>query len=127
VLCRDPDGDIIFGGTRCETAALGDGEPTTLHRNRLVWAPSILRGGLSSYAVDGRIPVDVSAEHRVHFSAELRGILSQDDANRLTSCWNPRCSFDYAFSATCNSATLKGTPHPPIPQYPSGFFAKYCW
>ena len=27
----------------------------------------------------------------------------------------------------CNSATLKGTPHPPIPQYPSGFFARYCW
>lgn len=19
------------------------------------------------------------------------------------------------------------TPHPPIPQYPSGFFARYCW
>jgi hypothetical protein len=34
---------------------------------------------------------------------------------------------DYAFSPTCNSATLKGTPHPPIPQYPSGFFARYCW
>jgi hypothetical protein len=28
---------------------------------------------------------------------------------------------------TCNSAELKGTPHPPIPQYPSGFFARYCW
>ena len=33
----------------------------------------------------------------------------------------------YAFPPTCNSATLKGTPHPPIPQYPSGFFARYCW
>jgi hypothetical protein len=36
-------------------------------------------------------------------------------------------SGDYAFAPTCNSATLKGTPHPPIPQYPSGFFARYCW
>jgi CubicO group peptidase (beta-lactamase class C family) len=22
---------------------------------------------------------------------------------------------------------VNGTPHPPIPQYPSGFFARYCW
>ena len=33
----------------------------------------------------------------------------------------------YAFSPTCNSADSKGTPHPPIPQYPFGFFARYCW
>jgi len=26
-----------------------------------------------------------------------------------------------------NSASLKGTPQPPIPQYPFGFFARYCW
>ena len=38
-----------------------------------------------------------------------------------------RLSSYHAFSPTCNSATLKGTPHPPIPQYPSGFFARYCW
>jgi hypothetical protein len=25
------------------------------------------------------------------------------------------------------AANLKGTPQPPIPQYPSGFFARYCW
>ena len=34
---------------------------------------------------------------------------------------------DYAFSPTFNSAGSKRTPHPPIPQYPSGFFARYCW
>jgi hypothetical protein len=34
---------------------------------------------------------------------------------------------DYASSPTRNSATLKGTPHPPIPPYPSGFFTRYCW
>jgi hypothetical protein len=49
--------------------------------------------------------------------------MRQNDANRVTSRRNPRCSSDFAFSPTCNSATLKGTPHPPIPQYPSGFFA----
>ena|SRR5215472_2044734 len=37
------------------------------------------------------------------------------------------CSFDYAFCRSYNSADLKGTPHPPIPQYPFGFFARYCW
>ena len=51
----------------------------------------------------------------------------QDAAYRPTFCRNPRCSSDYAFLPTCNSATLKGTPHPPIPQYPSGFLARYCW
>jgi hypothetical protein len=89
--------------------------------------PSILRRGLSCHAVDGRLPVDVSAAHTPDFSAETRWVLPEDDANRVTSSGNPRCSFDYAFSPTCNSATLKGTPQPPIPQYPSGFFARYCW
>ena len=45
-------------------------------------------------------------------------------------CWvhgsqDPRRTFDYAFSPT--AAILNGTPQPPIPQYPSGLFAKYCW
>jgi hypothetical protein len=29
--------------------------------------------------------------------------------------------------SSANSADLKGTPHPPISQYPFGFFARYCW
>ena len=77
--------------------------------------------------VDGRIPVDVSADHALDFSAVTRGVLNEDVANRVTSRRNPRRTFDYAFSPTCNSAVLKGTPHPPIPQYPLGFFARYCW
>ena len=60
--------------------------------------------------------VDVSADRALDFSGETRRVLSLDAANRATSCRNPPCSFDYAFSPTCNSATLKGTPHPPIPQ-----------
>ena len=74
-----------------------------------------------------RSTVDFSADQTPVFTAEPRGISSQDTAYRLTSRWNPRSSFDYAFSPTCNSADLKGTPHPPIPQNPFGFFARYCW
>jgi len=40
---------------------------------------------------------------------------------------NHRSGIDQAFSPTADSADLKATPHPPIPQYPSGFFARYCW
>ena len=31
------------------------------------------------------------------------------------------------YRARAAGADLYGTPHPPIPQYPSGFFARYCW
>jgi hypothetical protein len=87
----------------------------------------VLRRGLSSNTVDGRIPVDVSADHMRDVPAETRGGLDQYAANRVTYCRDPRRTVDYAFSPTCNSASLKGTPHPPIPQYPSAFFARYCW
>ena len=83
--------------------------------------------GLSWFGNDSRIPVDVGADHTPDFSAETRRVLRLDAANRVTSCRNPRRTFDYAFSPTCNSATLKVTLHPPMPQYPSGFFARYCW
>jgi len=86
-----------------------------------------LARGLSLAAVDGRIPVDASVDMTPDFSAEPRRILAEDAANQRISRWNPRCSSDYAFSPTGNSAILKGTPHPPIPQYPFGFFARYCW
>jgi hypothetical protein len=59
---------------------LRDGE----HRSR------VLRRGLSYDQTTGRIPVDVSAETGVRFPAETRGLLSQIDANRATSCRNPR-------------------------------------
>ena len=88
---------------------------------------SALRSRLFCGPVDGRLPVDVSVETSLCFSAEIRGTFGQEDANRATSRWNPRRNVDYAFSPTCNSATLKGTPQPPMPQYPSGFFARYCW
>jgi hypothetical protein len=68
-----------------------------------------------------------SAETNKPFPAKTRRISLCFVATRRISRCNPRCSFDYAFSPTCNSADLKGTPHPPIPQYPSGFFARYCW
>ena len=42
----------------------------------------VLRRGLSDATVDGRIPVDVGAEQRVHFSAETRVVLSEDAANQ---------------------------------------------
>jgi hypothetical protein len=45
----------------------------------------------------------------------------------LTPHENPRCTGNYAFSPICNSANLKGTPQPPMPQYALGFFARYCW
>jgi hypothetical protein len=48
-------------------------------------------------------------------------------ANPLATRWNHDFAYDDAFSPTRNSDDLKGTPHPPIPQYPSGFFARYCW
>jgi hypothetical protein len=88
---------------------------------------TFLHRGLSYDRATGRILVDVSAEHSVHFPAETRGVLPEDAADRLTSCRNPRCTVDYAFSPTGNCADLKGTPQPPIPQYPLGFFARYCW
>jgi hypothetical protein len=56
--------------------------------------------------VDGRIPVDVSVEQTLDFSAETPGVLSQDAANRVTFCRNPRHISDYAFSPTCNPADL---------------------
>ena len=30
-------------------------------------------------------------------------------------------------TASPNRARRYGAPHPPIPQYPFGFFARYCW
>ena len=108
----------VTKGDRCE-AAMG--------RKRPICTPSILRRGLSCRAVDGRIPVDVSAEQTLDISAETHRVSGPDTANPATSRRNPRCSSDYAFSPTGNSADLKGTPHPPIPQYPFGFFARYCW
>jgi hypothetical protein len=48
-------------------------------------------------------------------------------ANPVVQRQNPRLTDDHAFSPTGNSASLKGTPQPPIPQYPFGFFARYCW
>jgi len=45
----------------------------------------------------------------------------------MTSRRNPQRTVDCTFSPSSNSSDLKGTPHPPIPQYPSGFFARYCW
>ena len=90
--------------------------PSQLGRKRPVCTISILRRGLSCHAVDGRIPVDVNADHALDFSAEIRRLSGLDTANRVTSCRNPRGTFNYAFSPTGNSATLKGTPHPPIPQ-----------
>jgi hypothetical protein len=79
-------------------------------------APVTLRLGLSRLSVDGRLPVDVSAGHTLDLSAEIRGVFGLDAPNRVTSCRNHRCSFDYAFSPTGNSASLKGTPQPPMPQ-----------
>jgi hypothetical protein len=74
-----------------------------------------------------RSTVDFSVEPSPNSSVETRGVSIGSTSNRATSRRNPRCSFDYAFSPTCNSASLKGTPQPPIPQYPFGFFARYCW
>jgi len=87
---------------------------------------STLRRGLSCRRVDGRLPVDVDAELSSRFSAGIRGAFRQTAANYATSCWNPPRGVGYAFSPTCNSASLKGTPRPPMPQYPSGFLARYC-
>jgi hypothetical protein len=75
----------------------------------------------------GRFPVDLRAKNSRRFPAEIRRVLKPSPGNPLSSVRNQGDTSDYAFSPTCNSATLKGTPHPPIPQYPSGFFARYCW
>jgi len=87
----------------------------------------ILRRGLFWVQITGRLPVDVDAEIRWRFPAVIRGSSTQFAGNPLVTRENPRLTSDYAFSPTCNSASLKGTPHPPIPQYPFGFFARYCW
>ena len=76
-----------------------------------------------SFAAD----LDVDVEISRRFPAETRGVLNKTDGNPLVPRENPRLTNRHAFSPTCNSASLKGTPHPPIPQYPSGFFARYCW
>ena len=87
----------------------------------------MLRRGLSYGPVDGRLPVDVNAETSLYFSAETCRVSIRNADNRVASCRNVRFGFDYAFSPAVTSANLKGTPHPPIPQYPFGFFARYCW
>jgi len=74
-----------------------------------------------------RTPVDLDGETSWRFPAQIRGCLTWPAANPLVSRQIPRRTSAYAFSPTCNSAGLKGTPQPPIPQYPSGFLARYCW
>jgi hypothetical protein len=86
-----------------------------------------LSRGLSYDQFTGRLPVDFDAEKSWRFPAEIRGSSTWPAGNPLVPRENLRLTNSYAFSPTCNSAELKGTPHPPIPQYPSGFFARYCW
>ncbi len=87
----------------------------------------ILRRGLSLCQNAGRLPVDVYAVFSRRLPAEIRGSATLPADNPLVPRKNPLPVGNYAFSPTGNSASLKGTPHPPIPQYPFGFFARYCW
>src|SRR5437016_823904 len=73
-----------------------------------------------------RAPVDVDAEITWRFPAEIRRVSNPPTGNLLSPC-RKQGHFAGCASPTCNSADLKGTPRPPIPQYPSGFFARYCW
>jgi len=87
----------------------------------------VLRRELSLDQITGRIPVDVDAEISWSFPAELRGASKWPAGIPAVPQQNPRPASAYAFSPIGNSAILKGTPHPPMPQYPLGFFASYCW
>ena len=87
----------------------------------------VLRRGLSYDPTTGRLPVDVNVEISWRSPAETRGSSTSSVGNAGVPLKNHRLTVDHAFSPTCNSASLKGTPHPPIPQYPFGFFARYCW
>ena len=75
----------------------------------------------------GRLPVNVGAEPMRRFPADMRWVSTQATGNRLSVSELQGDSSNYAFSPTRNSTDLKGTPHLPIPQYPFGFFARYCW
>ena len=79
--------------------------------SRVVCTPGSLRSGRSCNAVDGRLQVDVSVENSLYSSAGNRWVLVYLNANQRISRRKPRCSFDYAFSPTCNSADLNVTPH----------------
>ena len=76
----------------------------------------MLSRGLSYSRTAGRLPVDGSAENTPHFSADLRWVYSQPATNRLSLSDLQGNAGVYVFSSTCNSAELKGTPRPPIPQ-----------
>ena len=96
-------------------------------RRTLRQAPPTLRRGLSEARITGRLPVDVDAEIIWRFPGEIPGSSASPASNPVVSRDDSRRTSSYAFSPTCNSASLKGTPQPPIPQYPFGFFARYCW
>src|SRR5271156_4253859 len=81
-------------------------------------ATRTLRRGISCDQNTGRLPVDVDAELSWRIPAETGGVLSQTEGNPLVTCRKQGQTSDHAFSPTGNSASLKGTPQPPIPQYP---------
>jgi len=57
----------------------------------------------------------------------MRSSAALNQRKSLSLRRNHRQSIGYAFSPTGICADLKGTPRPPIPQYPFGFSARYCW
>ena len=107
----------------------------TLYNWKARYDASRVAGRRSKKAIARRFGTTSSRSSRQSMNARSAwSAICGDEATFRSDLDNPLSprrkqgqSSDYAFSPTCNSADLKGTPHPPIPQYPSGFFARYCW
>jgi hypothetical protein len=96
-------------------------------RTRRIYNPQSATRGLW-VALNSRVSKSIApflaGAPRTH---EICGSSASAAGNPLVSRKSHHLTLDHAFSPTCNSASLMGTLHPPIPQYPSGFFARYCW